>query len=95
MNNVPDKALLQKVNQRVQRTAGYGSRVSVSIFRGEATVAGSLQYEAQRRPILKAANSTAGVRRVIDQMRVAPKKRPDADDTKRQVSPQRRGEADA
>jgi osmotically-inducible protein OsmY len=95
MDKVPDKTLLQKVNQRVQRTAGYGSRVSVSIARGEATLAGTLQYEAQRRPILKAANSTAGVRRVIDQMRIKPKKRPDADDTKRQVSPKRRDETGA
>ena len=72
MSQVPDKALLQQVNQRVQRTAGYGSRVSVSVARGEATLAGSIQYEAQRRPILKAANATAGVRRVIDQLRASP-----------------------
>ncbi|MBC8875681.1 MAG: BON domain-containing protein [Planctomycetes bacterium] len=75
MSKVPDKALLQQVNQRVQRTAGYGSRVSVSVARGDATLAGSLEYEAQRRPILRSANAAAGVRRVIDQMRVEPKKK--------------------
>ena len=76
MNKVRDKALVQQVNERVQRTAGYGSRVSVSVLKGEATLAGSLQYEAQRRPILKASNATAGLRRVIDQMRVEPSKKP-------------------
>jgi osmotically-inducible protein OsmY len=75
MSKVTDKALLRQMNQRVQRTAGYGSRVAVSVVRGEATLAGSLQYEAQRRPILKAAGAIAGVRRVVDQMRVEPKKR--------------------
>ena len=75
MSTIPDKALLQQMNQRVQRTAGYGSRVSVSVVRGEATLTGALQYEAQRRPILKAANAIGGVRRVVDQMRVEPKKK--------------------
>ena len=75
-NEVPDKALLQKVNQRVQQTGtGSQSKVTVNVRRGEVTVSGSIQYEMQRQNILKAAGRVAGVRRVVDQLQLSPKKR--------------------
>ena len=36
---------------------------------------GTLQYEIQRQPIVKATNSVGGVRRVIDQLQIEQKKK--------------------
>jgi osmotically-inducible protein OsmY len=75
-NEVPDKAILQKVTQHVQLTGtGSQSKVTVNVRGGDVTVGGTIQYEMQRRNILKAASRVAGVRRVIDQMQVVTKKR--------------------
>jgi osmotically-inducible protein OsmY len=69
MNETNDRALLQKVNQRVARSASGGkSRVTASVRKGDVTLTGILQYEMQRRNFVRAATSTPGVRRVIDQM---------------------------
>jgi len=74
-NEVPDKALLQKVNQRVQQTGtGSQSKVAVNVRRGEVTVSGTIQYEMQRQNILRAAGRVAGVRRVVDQLQLQAKK---------------------
>ena len=75
-NEVPDNAILQKVNQRVQQTGtGSQSKVTINVRGGEVTVGGTIQYEMQRRNILRAAGSVGGVRRVIDQLQVETKKR--------------------
>ena len=42
---------------------------------GDVTLSGTLQYEMQRQPNVMAASSVAGVRRVVDQMRVEVKER--------------------
>ena len=75
-NKVPDKAILQKVTQHVQLTGtGSQSKVTVNVRRGEVTVSGSIQYEMQRRNILRAAGRVSGVRRVVDQLQLQEKKR--------------------
>jgi osmotically-inducible protein OsmY len=72
-NDIPDKALLQKVNQRLSRMgSGSQTRITASVCRGEVTLAGALQYAQQRRPLISAVNSVAGIRRVIDQMQERP-----------------------
>ena len=75
-NEVPDRALLLKVNQRVQQTGtGSQSKVTVNVRRGEVTVGGTIQYEMQRHNILRAAGRVGGVRRVVDQLQLQAKKR--------------------
>ena len=75
-NEVPDRALLQKINQRVQQTGtGSQSKVTINVRRGEVTVGGTIQYEMQRQNILRAAGRVAGVRRVVDQLQLQEKKR--------------------
>lgn len=64
-----DKELLKTVNRRLAR--GGGASLTASVQSGTVTIAGRLQYEAQRRPILKILNGIAGIRRVIDQLQVA------------------------
>ncbi len=75
MNEVNDKSLLQKVNQRLMRTGTGGkTRVTAAVRRGDVTLTGTLQFEMQRRSIMRAASSVPGVRRVIDQMTLEVKK---------------------
>ena len=74
-NDVPDRALLRTVDQRLDRTGtGSQSKVTASVQRGIVTLKGRLQYENQRTPILKAVRNIAGVRQVIDQLQSPPKR---------------------
>ena len=70
-NEATDKALLKTVNQKLSR--GGGSRVTATVQQGTVTITGNLQYSAQRSPLLKLVARVAGVRRVIDQLKVVPK----------------------
>ena len=74
-NEMSDKALLKTVNQRLLRTGTSQARVTAAVQQGTVTLSGMLQYEIQRSPIVKAVARVAGVRRVIDQMHAAPKKK--------------------
>ncbi|MHB0957147.1 MAG: BON domain-containing protein [Pirellulaceae bacterium] len=73
-SKLSDKELGKTVGKRLVR-AGGGSRTPlVSLVRqGVVTLTGTLRYESQRRPILKAISCIAGVSRIIDQLKVAPK----------------------
>jgi osmotically-inducible protein OsmY len=74
-NPIPDKTLLKQVVQRLARSgAGSQSHVTPTVRSGEVTLTGTLRYEHERRAILTSTNSISGIRRVIDQMRVAPKR---------------------
>ena len=76
-NDIPDKALLKTVNQRLDRTGtGSQSKVTATVQRGIVTLVGKLQYENQRTPIMKAIRNIAGVRQVIDQLQSPPKRNP-------------------
>jgi osmotically-inducible protein OsmY len=76
MDKVPDSAILKKVNERLGRAGTGGTaRVTASVRSGQVTLAGTLQYEMQRAAMVKAANSVAGVSRVVDRMTIAEKKR--------------------
>ena len=75
-DHIPDKSITTKLNQRLVR-AGLGSqsKVAITVRNGTVTLSGTLQYEMQRRSVLNSARGTAGVRNVIDQLQVAPKKK--------------------
>jgi hypothetical protein len=80
-NLVSDKDLLKSINQRLSRTGTASqSRINVSVQQGNVTLSGNLQHAIQRSPIVKAVTRVAGVRRVIDQMKLIVRKaiRPDA-----------------
>ena len=77
LGQVPDKRLLQKVEQRLSRTGlGTQSKITVLVRNGDVTLSGTLQYDSQRRPVLQAARGVEGVRQIVDQLQVkaAPKK---------------------
>jgi hypothetical protein len=69
-----DASLLKLVNQKLSRGGGGSqSRITATVQRGNVTLTGRLQYDAQRAPLTKAVASVAGVRRVIDQLTVPPR----------------------
>jgi osmotically-inducible protein OsmY len=73
-NRTSDKELSKTVNKRLVR-AGGGSQthLAAAVQQGTVTLTGLIRYEAQRRPILKAMSSIAGVSRVIDRLQLMPK----------------------
>lgn len=75
MEVISDKALLQKVSQRLSRMGGAQGHVNATVRNGDVTLTGTLQYEIHRQPIVKATSSVGGVRRVIDQLQIEQKKK--------------------
>ena len=66
-----DKAILKKVNQRLARVSlGSHSRVTAVVRNGQVTLSGSIEYDNQRRPALRAAGGVDGVGRVLDQLQL-------------------------
>jgi osmotically-inducible protein OsmY len=70
-----DKMLLKNLGQKMARKAGGSNRVTTTVRSGEVTLTGTIAYEHERRPLFRTASSVPGVRRVIDQLKLAPKKR--------------------
>ena len=74
-NEIPAKAILQKLNQRLARIAsGSRNNITATVNNGDVTLSGTIQFEHQRRIMIRAVNSVQGVRRVIDQVQVLAKK---------------------
>lgn len=72
----PDKNLLKNVNQKLIRSgSGSQCKINATISNGDVTLTGTIGYEYERRAILRSASGVAGVRRVIDQLRVEQKKK--------------------
>lgn len=70
-DQVPDKALIQKINTRLARAGlGSGCRVNLAVRNGNVTFSGTIQYDMQRRAVLTAARGVAGVRQVVDQLQI-------------------------
>jgi osmotically-inducible protein OsmY len=63
-----DRELAKTVSKRLIRAGG--GTLTAAVQMGTVTLTGLLRYEAQRRPIVKAVSSIAGVSRVIDQVRL-------------------------
>ena len=70
-----DKDLLKAVNKRLMRAGGSSqTRLTATVQQGTVTLSGTLRHAIQRKSITKAVNGIAGVRRVIDQIQLAPRK---------------------
>jgi hypothetical protein len=70
---VKDGVLVNKVGlQLSKRGIRIPCRVKVSVYKGEVTLSGELQYEMQRKTALRAALEVPGVRGVKDELRVKP-----------------------
>jgi len=72
-NRIPDKALMNKVTQKLSRCgAGSQLRVQATIRNGTVTLSGVLDFDYQRKPILRAVGGVEGVRMVIGELSVKP-----------------------
>ena len=73
---VPDNQLTRQVTMKLsQKSGGSGCKVNGSVSNGNVTLTGQVVAEYQRRPIVNAINSISGVKRVVDQIQIAPKKK--------------------
>jgi osmotically-inducible protein OsmY len=70
---IPDSTLLKEINKKLLRT-GIQAKITASVKGGYVVLTGALQYENQRRTIMRAANQVSGIRQVMDQMTVQPRK---------------------
>lgn len=73
--SIPDKTVLKNVIQRMARKGVNSSRIKATVRNGDVSIAGTIDFEHERRSVVASVNSTPGVRRVIDQLRVEKKKR--------------------
>ncbi len=73
-NQVPDKTLLAAVNKKLQRT-GIQAKITASVKGGYVVLSGrfNMRIKGER---LCAANQVPGVRQVVDQMTVQPRRKP-------------------
>ncbi len=70
---VKDPVISQKVSQKLSSLGVRAPcRVMVATNKGNVTLSGTIQYEHQRQGAMHAVRGIAGVRSVIDQMRVIP-----------------------
>jgi len=74
-NQVPDKTLLKSVQQSMTRRGANSARIKATVLSGSVTIAGTIDYDHERRLIINAVGSITGVKRVIDQLKVEKKKR--------------------
>ena len=72
-NQIPDKTLLKAVNKKLMRT-GIQAKIAASVKGGCVLLTGALQYENQRRTVVRAANQVSGVRNITDQMTIQPRR---------------------
>ena len=68
-----DRTVVQQVTQRIA-TKGIRSpsRIDVQAKNGQVTLTGNIQYAHQRSAAVQAASTAAGVRQVVDQLKVMP-----------------------
>lgn len=64
---VPDSQLLKSVTQKLfQRGSGAGCKLTATVSSGTVTLAGTVENEYQKKPIISALNGINGVKRIID-----------------------------
>ena len=74
-NAATDKALQKLVDRKLQRSGGIAG-LRAMVANGGVTLTGTLKYENERMPLLKALRGVAGVRNIVDQLKLTPKVRP-------------------
>jgi osmotically-inducible protein OsmY len=73
---VSDRELQKSVDKKLlQRAGGSGSKISAAVSSGVVTLSGVLGQEYQRRALMSAMHGINGVKRVVDIMTIAPRKK--------------------
>ncbi len=73
---VSDRELQKSVNKKLlQRAGGSGCKISATVSSGMVTLSGVLGQEYQRRVLVNSMHGINGVKRVVDTMTVAERKK--------------------
>ena len=72
-NQIPDKTLLRNVERKLMQKCYGASRFSATVRGGDATITGTIKNEYERKPIVRCVAAVQGIRRVVDQLRLADK----------------------
>ncbi|WP_436714647.1 BON domain-containing protein [Roseiconus lacunae] len=72
-NQISDKTLLKNVERKLMQKCAGSVRVSATIRGGDATITGTVRHEHERKSIVRCVAAVQGIRRVVDQLRVAEK----------------------
>jgi osmotically-inducible protein OsmY len=75
MHATLDGELEKTIHERLQRAGVSVDQIRPIVDRGNVRLVGTLQFETQRRSILKLVTAVDGVQRVDDQLLVETKKR--------------------
>jgi osmotically-inducible protein OsmY len=71
MHTITDSDIEKSIHDRLLKTGVTQDRVQAFVEEAKVTLVGTLQFEGQRRAILKVVSGVDGVSRVIDKMLVA------------------------
>ncbi len=74
-NEVTDKTLQNTVDRKLMQKCSSGAKITANVRSGDATISGTIANEHDRRPILRCVAGVPGIRRVVDQLLVVPKKK--------------------
>lgn len=75
-NQVPDKTLQRNVDRKLMQKCVGATRITATVRSGDATITGMIRNEHERKPIVRCVAAVQGIRRVVDQLRVEEKKKP-------------------
>lgn len=75
-NQTPDKTLQKNVERKLMQKCSGSTRVSATVRGGDATITGTIRNEFERKPIVRCISAVQGIRRVVDQMQLAEKTKP-------------------
>lgn len=75
-NQVPDKTLLKNVERRLMQKCTGSTRIGATVHGGDATITGTIKNEYERKPIIRCVSAVQGIRRVIDQLKLAERAKP-------------------
>ena len=75
-NQIPDKTLQKNVDRKLMQKCPGSARISVTVRSGDASITGMIKNEYERRPIVRCIAAVQGIRRVVDQLQVAERKKP-------------------
>ena len=73
--DISDRELLKSINRKLMQRAGSDCKVVAVVASGCVTLSGVLGQEHQRRTLINSMQVISGVRRVLDTMTVAPRRK--------------------
>jgi len=71
MHTATDHELEKGIHEQLVKVGASPDRIRAIVDDGKVTMVGTLDFESQRRTVLKAVNGVDGIREVIDKMLVA------------------------